>query len=54
MGQNAQVGSTTDVVSVAMDPRIKFNEDQEKLMNAAQVAAVKVQGILKKKSRAGS
>ena len=54
VGQNAQVGSTTDVVSVAMDPRIKFNEDQEKLMNAAQVAAVKVQGILKKKSRAGS
>ena len=49
VAHNAQVGSTNVVVP---DLRVKLKEDQAKLMNAAQVAAVElqVQGILKKKS----
>ena len=43
-GQNTHVGSATAVVPVAMDPRVTIKDHQAKLMNAAEVATVKLQG----------
>ena len=57
-GQDAHVGNTV-VAPPATEPRITFvmpsqattKENQAKLLNAAHVAVVKLQGILKKKAR---
>ena len=57
-GQAAHVGSTI-VVPPATEPRITFvmppqattKEDRAKLLNAAQVATVKLQGIIKKNDK---
>ena len=56
-GQAAHVGRTI-VAPPAMEPRVAFDtdpqattrEEQAKLLNAAQVATVKLQGIIKKKA----
>ena len=47
-GQIAHVGSVI-IDPVATDPCVTIKEQQAKLMNAAEVAAAKLQGILKKK-----